>query len=617
MRTQMSGRLIRLFGVGSALLVCLGCGGGSGMFQQGRKAEVRKDYDTALVYFSKALQAQPDNALYVLHEKVARTEASLFHIKQGRRLLAGGRQEDAAGEFQKAVSIDPTNQAAAQELSRLLAAEAAAKRAREGAIKEALKAREDVGEKPTVQLKPFPAEPMAHFRLSGDSRKVYELLAKLADLNVAFTADFQPRPISLDLTNVKVEDALRIVSYQTRSFWKAVTPNTILVIPDTPNNRREYEDETMKTVYLSNPLAAADRTAILTALKQLLGIQRVIENPDSNAIIIRDTPVKVEAAEKLIRDLDRGKAEVLIEVAVVEADRDRIRDLGLTYAGAPPGPSGTFAALGFTPRVTGTAPAVPSLPLSRVGRISSADFSIAIPGVVATALMNDTHTRILQNPQVRVTDGALAKLRIGSRFPYATGSFLPSFGGGITGGVGTGAGAGAGAAQGFGLLASTQFQYQDIGVNLDLTPHLLLNGEIAVHAKIEISSIGPTVRIGGLDQPSFGQRQIEHDIRLKEGEVNLLGGLIESTRTHILSGLPGVGQIPGIRHLFTTERNTRVDTEVLVMLTPRVIRLPELASERNKNVSLGADTSGPGIEGVPPPEVVPPPQPPGPPGQPQ
>ncbi len=597
----MRGREIRLLGAGAALLLCAGCGGGSSAFRLARQAELRKDYDTALVNYEKAVQSEPDNSLYLIHEKLVRTQASLSHLKQGRRFLTEGRQDAALGEFQKAASIDPTDEAAAQELTRLLAAQATAKRARESSLQQALKAREEAPTPGVVKLKPFPAEPLAHFRVSADSRKVFETLAKLAELNIAFTSDFQPRPIPIDLTNVKIEEALMIVANQTRSFWKAITPNTILVIPDTPNNRRDYEDEVLKTIYLSNPLAPADRTAITTALKQILGLQRIIDNPDSNAIIIRDTPAKVAAAEKMIRDLDRGKAEILVDVAVVEADRDRIRDLGLSPATVSP--TGTIspgiqAGLAFTP--TGTAGAPVSL-----GALSYRDYSVALPSAVATAVLNDSRTRILQNPQVRVTDGQTAKLRIGSRVPFATGSFLPSFGGGITGG-GT-----AGGATGFGLLASTQFQYQDVGVNLDLTPHLLANGEVSLHAMIEISSVGQTFRIGGLDEPSFGQRRIEHDIRLKEGEVNLLGGLIEGRTVRTIAGVPLLGDIPGLRLLFSTEHTERVETEVLVMLTPRVIRLPEPPPSDSKGVSV---TGGPSST----PEVMPPGAfPPQPPGQPQ
>lgn len=596
---QMWGREFRLLSAGITVLLALGCGPGSVAFREGHRAELRKDYDTALVDYQRALQSQPDNSKFLIHEKLARTQASFYHLKQGRTLLVSGRQDDAAGEFQKAVSIDPANEAAAQELSRLVAAQAAAKHAREGAIQQAMHAREEAAEPAGVQLKALPVEPLGHFRISADSRKVFESLAKLADLNVAFTADFQARQISVDLTNVKIEDALRVVNYQTKSFWKPVTPNTILVIPDTPNNRREYEEEVLKTVYLSNPLSPADRTQITTALKQILGLQRIMDNPDSNAIIIRDTPERVAEAEKLIRDLDQGKAEILVEVAVVEADRNRIRDLGLTQVPIPPLPSTGVAGLLYTPSVAATTTStsggttvtttLPAMPLNRLGRVSTHDFSIIVPGAVANALLNDSRTHILQNPQVRVTDGQTAKLRIGSRIPYAQGSFLPSFGGGIAGG-GTGAGS-------IGLLASTQFQFQDVGVNLDLTPHLMANGEVSLHALIEISSLGPSASFGGgLQEPTFNQRKIEHEIRLKEGEVNLLGGLIESTDTLSVSGLPGLGQVPLLRYLFSSERRERVETEVLVMLTPRVIRLPEYAAATGKGVPVGAalKTSEPG-----------------------
>ena len=392
------------------------------------------------------------------------------------------------------------------------------------------------------------------------------------------------------------------------------------MIPDNPTNRRDYDEEVLKTIYISNPLAPADRTAITTALKQVLGLQRIVDNPDSNAIIVRDTPAKVAAAERLIRDLDRGKAEILLDVAVVEADRSRVRDLGLTTVPTSPLQATNIAGLGFNPKTAVTvgtgssATTIPALPLNRLGRLGTADFSIVLPGAVANALLSDSHTHVLQNPQVRVTDGLTAKLRIGTRIPYATGSFLPSFGGttSTTGG-------------GIGLLASTQFQYQDVGVNLDITPRLMASGEVALHATIEISSLAGNVTVGGVSQPTFGQRKIEHDIRLKEGEVNLLGGLIQSSDTVTVSGLPGLGQIPILRYLFSSEHHDQTDTEVLVMLTPRVIRLPELGMGSGEVAVTGGGTSGgapppafPGITPQPVPEV--PQQPEGPaeaPGQPQ
>jgi general secretion pathway protein D len=546
------------------LLVSSSCAPGNVYLQKGRKAELRKDWDTALINYEKAAQSRPANAEYQLRETHARMEASLFHLKQGKEFLRQERVPAAMGEFQKAASIDPSNQAARQELARLLSNEVAAKQAREKGLKEAIKESERQQPPAAAELKPLPQEPLTHFRISADSKRVYETLCKLAGINVAFTADFQAQPVSMDLNNVTIKNALHVLSLQTHTFWSVVTPNTILVVPDNPANRRDYQTEVMKTVYLDNSLKPADRTAITTALKQILGIQRIIDNPSANAIIIRDSPEKVKEAVALIHDLDHGKAEIMIDVTVLEADADRVRELGLTPATISPSGS-------ITQGFQGAGVYSPLSAATLAGHIGLNDYGLVVPSAIANAVLNDSSTRIMQNPEVRVTDGDTATLRIGSRVPYATGSFLPSLGvGSTTGGQSGGFG---------GLIASTQFQFQDVGVNVDLTPHLLPNGEIAIHAKIEISSVQPSVSIAGVNEPTFGQRQIEHDIRLEEGETSVLGGLLQTTDTTTVSGVPGLGNIPGLKYLFSDTKHEKVRTDVLIMLTPRIIRLPESSVE--------------------------------------
>ena len=421
---------IRLFVIVGALIATIACSGGGNLaYREARKAELQKDWDSALVNYQKALQSEPANSLYLLHERQTRTQASLFHLKNGRTLRQQGRLDDAAGELQKAVGIDPSNQAAATELAQVLARQAEAKHAKESAIQQALKPRAAAAAPTAVQLRPFPQEPLAHFRITADSRKIIETLCKLANLNVVFTADFRPTPLSIGLTDVKLEDALRIVAHQTKSFWKVETANTIMVIPDNPNNRRDYEEDVVKTIHLANPLAAADRTAITTALKQVLGLQRIMDNPDANAIVIRDTPEKVAAAEQLVRELDRGKAEILVEVEIVEADSDRIKELGLTPANISS--SGTITpglegALAFSPTTTSSSSTTTATTVQLGSGLSFRDYAAVLPSAYATAVLNDSKTHILQSPQVRVSDGQTAKLKIGSQVPYATGSFLPS-----------------------------------------------------------------------------------------------------------------------------------------------------------------------------------------------
>ena len=597
----MLARELRVFASCLVLVWLSGCSPGNVAFRDAQKAELRKDWDTALVDYEKARRDHPENAKILIHEKLVRTQASAFHLKQGQRLLKEGRPDEAAGEFQKAVSIDPTNETAAQELVRVMAAQAAAKQARESALKQALKTSEEGAKGPGVKLKAFPEEPLTHFRVSADSRKVYEALAKLANLNVAFTATFRPGPLSEDLSNVKVEEALNIVALQTHTFWRPITSNTILVVPDSPTDRRDYEEEELKTIYLSNPLAAADRTAITTVLKQVLQLAHIVDYADANAIVVRDTPEKVAAAEQLVHDLDRGKAEIQMDVAVVEADRDRARDLGIYPATITSSGSitpGLQGGLVYSPTASSSSSSSSSTTSTTSGGLSPLEgpgavwnnFAAVIPSVAANAVLNDTRTHILQNPQIRATDGQVAKLKIGERVPYATGSFIPS----LTSTT---------AATGAGLLANTQFQFQDVGVILELTPHLLADGEVAIHASIEISSLGASLSVGGVSEPSFGERKIEHDIRLKEGETSVLGGLIQTTLTNTVSGVPLLGDIPLLRYFFSTEHAERQETEVLVMLTPRVIRLPEPHVGARSNVTLAGETLPTGIQPLPGTEV--------------
>lgn len=592
----MKGRVARIMAL-AGLLVSTACAPGNVYFQKGRKAELRKDWDTALVNYERAVQSRPANAEYQLQETHARMEAALFHLEQGKDLVRQQRVSAATGEFQKAVSIDPSNQAAKQELSRLLSNEVAVKKSREKGLKEAIKASEQQESITAVELKPLPKEPLTHFRISADSKRVYETLCKLAGLNVAFTSDFQAQPVSMDLNNVTIENALHVLSLQTHTFWKVVTSNTILVVPDNPANRRDYQTEVLRTVYLDNSLKPADRTAITTALKQILGIQRIIDNPSANAIIIRDSPDKVNEAVALIHDLDHGKAEIMIDVTVLEADADRVRELGLSPATISPTGS-------ITQGFQGAAVYSPLSAATLAGHLGLNDYGLVVPSAIANAILNDSSTHIMQNPEIRVTDGDMATLKIGSRIPYATGSFgLPTAATSGQGGGGFG-----------GLVTNTQFQFQDVGVNVELTPHLLPDGEIAIHAKIEISSVQPSVSIAGVNEPTFGQRQIEHDIRLEEGETSVLGGLLQTTDSTTVSGLPGLGSIPGLKYLFSDTKHEKVKTDVLIMLTPRIVRLPEssvesAAAQPVTGPSTPASSSEPAPPASPAAPIVEPPSP--------
>lgn len=569
----MSNRLVSIVGVVVMALLTTACPKGSTDFKQGQQAELAKDYDTALIHYERALKADPENVNYQVRARRMRFEAAQMHVDRGHKLRDQGLLEPAAAEFEKAFAIDPSSFVAEQELRRTLEMIVAQRQAEAQAA-----ARQPqppslvpLGAIPSgpPQLQPLSRTPL-NLRVTEDAKRIYETIAKLAGLNAVFDPDFQPRRVTVELSRATVEQALDIVALMTKTFWKPVTPNTIMVIPDTPAKRKAYEEQIIKTFYLSNTIQAAELNEIVQTLRTLLDIRRITPSTANNAIIIRDTPDKMAVAEKIIRDIDQAKPEVLIQVAILQARRDRARDLGIL-------PSSTVPLI-FTPRseVTpsgdGDDGTAAGIRLDELGNLSSADYSIILPSATAMALLTDSTTKVIQNPEVRATDGQTAKLRIGDRVPFATGSFQPGIGG-----------------VGINPLVNTQFQFQDVGVNLDVTPRVHSNREITLQVKVEVSSVTGRVNIGGVDQPIFGQRIIEHEIRLREGEVNILGGIIEHSETVSLQGWPGLAQVPFLRYLFSTESKEKLENEVLIVLTPRIIRLPEISPLNLRPLAVGTD----------------------------
>lgn len=567
-----------------AAVIFTGCPKGNQEYNAGRKAEAVQDYDTALVHYERALQADPTNAEYKLRALHTRFEDGQFHVEQGQKALKKGDLQLALAEFQKAQAIDPSNAAADQQVRHtmeLLTAKAAAdSRARPNPNPP-----DDADLLPAPpELKPITREPI-NLKMTNDARVVYDTIAKLAGLSVIFDPDFTSRRIAVELPNITLEQALDIVALESKSFWKPVASSVVFVAPDNPQKRRDVEDEVVRTFYLSNTLTPQDLTEVVTGLRQLLDLRRVQQVNAQNAIVIRDTPDKLSLASKIIRDIDKAKPEVLIHVQVLTASLDRLRDLGIL-----PGQS---SVLTFNPRsalqpgggstggtTSGTTTTPPQVTLNNLQHLSTADWSLTLPGATATAILTDNKTRIIQDPEVRVSDGEKATLKIGDRVPVATGSFQA--------GVGVGVGGGAGVVN---PLVNTQFQYIDVGVNIDVTPRVHPDGDVSLKLSVEVSSITGSSNIGGINQPVISQRKIEHDIRLKDGEINVLGGLIERTETKNVNGIPGVAQLPLFRYLFSENSNEIKENEVLIVLTPHVLRMPSITAANLRTLAAGTDTN--------------------------
>src|SRR2546429_105498 len=557
-------------------LLAAGCPKGQPDYNQGKKAETIQDYDAAFVYYQKAAKADPYNANYKIKLNRIRFEASELHVKRGVELRKQGDLQGAAGEFQRAQAMDPSSPVADQELRKTVEMIAKKNRAADAAAEPP----GDPNEAPLAasppELKPLSRGPI-NLKMTNDAKIAFDTIGKLAGLTVIYDPDFPPRRISVELNNVTLEQALESVSLESKAFVKPVTENIIFVIPDQPQKRRDYEEQVVKTIYLSNTFQPQDITEIMTGLRQLLDLKRIQQLNSQNAIIVRDTPDKLLLAEKIIHDIDKAKPEVVVQVEVLEARTDRLRDLGIL--------PGQTASIAINPNNTtssssSTTTTTAATTLNQLRNLTGNAYAVTLPSLTANAVLSDTNTRIIQNPEVRSVDGQTAKLRIGDRIPIATGSFQAGVGVGSTGGAGF-----------VNPLGNTQITYLGVGVDIDLTPRVHPNRDVSLKLKVEVSSHTDNVAIGGITQPVISQRVIEHDIRLKEGEVSILGGLVQQTDSTTLEGWPGLAKLPLLRYLFSHKKTDHLEDEVLIVLTPRIVRIPEWTKANLRPLYSGSETN--------------------------
>jgi general secretion pathway protein D len=567
-----------------AAVFLAGCPKNSQEFDAGHKAEQVQDYDTALLYYDRALRKQPTNAEYKLRALHMRMENAQFHVEQGQKALNSGDFERALAEFQKAQEVDASNSAADQGIQKAVQMNAAHHAPRPSSSADDWSGEDANLLAAAPELKPLSRDPV-NLKMTNDTRAIYETVAELAGLTVIFDPRVTPRRVSIELPDVTLEQALDAVSLVTRNFWKPLTGSVILVAPDNPQERRDLEDQEVKTFYLSNTVAAQDLTEIVTGLRELLDLRRIQQVNAQNAIVIRDTPDKLALAAKIIRDSDKPKPEVLVHVQVLTANRDRLRDLGIlpgqsfTAIFSPPcslasSSANCTSSSNSNSATTGTTIAS-SVPLNSLKNLSTADYSATLPGATANAVLTDDKTKIIQDAEVRVMDGEKATLKIGQKVPIATSSFQGALGANLNSP---------------GSLIDTQFAYQDVGVDITVTPHVHLDGDVSMKLNVDISSLDGSENIGGITQPIIDSVRIQHDVRLKDGEVGLLGGLIERTETNNLNGIPGLSQIPGPRDIVGDNSTEIQDSELLIVLTPHVIRFPSIERANLESIAAGTDT---------------------------
>jgi general secretion pathway protein D len=561
------------WGCAAAALLLAGCAT-SAALRSGERAEQAQDYDRAVVEYTKALRENPDRAATRSALERVRLRASQEHFFRGRRLAATEQHEEALVEFQIASELNPSDadvEASLTDARHRLRTKLAVTRDGKTELEALIERSRGLGP-PGLDLPDDVTLPDSLVFSNASSRFVFTAIARFADLSVIFDPSFRESPISLDLRGSSLEDALTSVTSSTRTFYRVTAPNTVTIVPDTPAKRREYEEAVVRTFYLSN----ADIKEVIDLLRIVVDVRQISPITATNAISIQDTPERMEAAARLIQAIDKARPEVVIDVELLEVDRTRLKEFGLQFASPGTPPIGIDGSADVNRE---------GLTFQSLRNLTQADvFMTGVPGIYYRLLKNDENTRTLANPQLRTSEGLPAQAKFGERVPVPVTTFAPIATGGVN------------------QQPITSFVYETIGVNIDITPRTHHDDEVSLALKITLSSVSGT-GFGGL--PTFGNREITTTIRLKDGETNMLAGLIRDDERTVMSGLPGLSDIPIIGRLFGSTRRESQQTDIVLTLTPHIVRVLDLTEadlrpyrlERGTAISGGAEL--PSIQSVP------------------
>jgi len=547
----VAGKLLRVAGL---LLAVVGLLSSCSTYRYTRRANeaIRtQNWDAAVYYYLEALTQDPGNVRYRMQLQRVRLKAAEVHFRHGMNFKEAGELQRAQTELQLAVQLDPTNQYAEVELKKvrkdlavLLQEGGAAK------LAELKKAAAEMKVTPPV-LNPASNEPMSlSFPNPTNVRDIYKAVGQAFGINILFDPKLRDAKMSIELKNVTARQALESVMQAAANFYKVLDEKTVIVVEDTPQNRRDYEDLVVKTFFLSN----ADVKDVNNMLRALIDARRIATNEQLNSVVIRDTADKVAIAERLINANDKAKAEVLVDVELIQVDSTKLRDIGMSLSDYTP----TF---NVDPTKLGGSGSTGAVPLPNVGNITRSMWSVVLPSVTINLIKSSGEAETLAQPQLRITEGQKGSLVIGDQEPIPTTTFNTSqtIGGNI--------------------VPITAFQYKDVGIKIELEPRVHHNNEVTLKLKVEASERTGDVTFNGQTMPTFGTRNIDSVIRLKDGETSLLAGLIRYRKRDTESGLPFLSDLPVVGALFRSNHREVTKTDLVLTLTPHIVRNPDITEE--------------------------------------
>jgi len=562
---------------------------GQSSYKQGRDLEARQNYEGAYDAYQHAYDSSPRDTRYRAALTRIRFLAAASKVHRATLLQQAGQLNEALILFEEAARIDPSSSIASQQAinTRNMLQQAHGNHAEIPSHSGHGLSPDILDAQGPVKLNNVSSLPVT-LKLSQDTKIVYLTIGQLAGVNVLFDPDLTSRQLNIELNGVTLQEAFDLVAAESKTFWKPMTRNTIFVAADNPAKRKELEENVIKAFYLSNLTAPTELQDLVNTLRSVLDVSRAQQLASQEAIVIRGTPDQVLLAEKIVSDFDQAPAEVVIDFALMEVSRDKVHTLGLS----PPTSASVQlqANIGSnSSNINGTSTngsnssssssGSASSPgnginLNSLGNLNATDFAATISSANATALLTDSSTKIIQNPQIRSLNGQKASLKIGQRVPTATGSFSSGISGLSVGG-----------------LVNTQFQYIDVGVNVDITPHVHPDGDVTLKIALDVSSVINNQPIGGVNEPVIGQRKVEHEIRLKDGEVSLLGGMLQQQDAQSLTGIPGLSQIPILKYLFSQKNTEVMDSEIVFAVIPHIVRRKDFNEFNGRTLDVGTANS--------------------------
>src|SRR6266545_312279 len=562
------------------LLAATGCSG-SRAFHDAREEETLGHWDLAVLKYARALDLDPKNTHYKISLSRAKIKASQFHFEKGKLYRSAAQPELAAVELEQAVLLDPTNKYAETELRKAGedAAKARAERSGESRMETAKRKTRGLRARAPM-LEPASDRPInLNFPQPKPIKQIYQSLASAAGINVIFDPQLKDDNVSIVLTNIDFQKALETLLRQENHFYKVIDEHTMLIAADTPQNRKTYEDLVIRTFFLSN----GDVTEVSNALRSLLQTTRISINKGENSITLRDTADKVAIAEKIVEQNDKQLSEVVVDVELLQIDVNKTQDLGLllssySVGAAVPAPVGSKDDKGnpISGSTTDLGANVPagSFTWDTLKQISIRSFGFTIPSLTYSFIKNNTDAELLARPQLRISEGQKAQLIIGDKIPIPTTTFNT------------------GTTVGGNIVPVTSFQYQDVGIKIDVEPRVHHNKEITMKLIVEVSNLNGFVTVQqGQNQPIIGTRTISSNIRLKDGETNFLAGLLRNDRSNNTDTVPFLGDIPILGRLFSKKSSTNKTSDLVLTLTPHIIRIPDVTEEDLTPVYVGTDAN--------------------------